>query len=80
MSNEERIEAETAASIRALGEMFSDPKVRGRCSHRCVLVQRAGELVFEQEAFDFRFEPAIAKAFGRRKPKRRMIRVGPLGT
>ena len=40
-----------------------------------VLVQRAsGELVFEQEEFDFYLEQAIAEAFGQRTP-RKPIRI-----
>jgi hypothetical protein len=73
---EQAVDAKAAAAIRALGEMFSNPKVRGACYHRYLLVQRAsGELVFEQEPFDFLFEQAISKAFGRPKPKRREIRI-----
>ena len=71
---EQAVDAEVAASIRALGELFSNPKMKAHCYHRYVLVERAGELVFEQEAFDFCFEQAVAKAFGRPKPRRRMIR------
>lgn len=76
--SKETIEAEADAATRALGEMFSDPKMRGHSYHRYVLVQRAsGELVFEQEAIDFQFEQAIAKAFGEPKPSRRRIRMPP---
>jgi len=36
--------------------------MEGRCYNRYVLVQQAsGELVFEQDAFDFHVEQAIAK-------------------
>jgi hypothetical protein len=76
MSGEEGIDVEANAAIRALGEMFSNPKMEGRCYHRYVLVQQAsGELVFEQDAFDFHVEQAIAKAFGQPKSRRRMIRI-----
>jgi len=50
--------------------------MEGRCYNRYVLVQQAsGELVFEQDAFDFHVEQAIAKAFGQPKSRRRMIRI-----
>jgi hypothetical protein len=79
MSNEETIVRKRAAAIPALGELFSNPKMRAHVYHRYILVRRAsGELVFEQESFDFYVEQAIAKAFGRRKPRRRMIRIVPL--
>ena len=76
MSNDESDAAKCAASIRALGELFSDPKSRAQVYHRFLLVERSsGQLVFEQEDFDFVFEQAVAKAFGRPKPRRRMIRI-----
>src|SRR5262249_29778959 len=76
MSNDESDAAKCAASIRALGELFSDPKSRAQVYHRYLLVERSsGQLVFEQEDFDFVFEQAVAKAFGRPKPRRRMIRI-----
>jgi hypothetical protein len=77
MSNEEATAAKCAGgSIRALGELFSDPKSRAQVYHRYLLVQRSsGQLVFEQEDFDFVFEQAVAKAFGQPKPRRRMIRI-----
>jgi hypothetical protein len=80
MSNEETIvRKEREAAIRALGELFSSPKMRTHIYHRYILVQRpSGELVFEQEEFDFYVEQAIAKAFGRWKPRRRIIRIAPL--
>jgi hypothetical protein len=79
MSNEETIARKRDAAIRALGELFSNPKMRAHVYHRYILVRRAsGELVFEQEPFDFYVEQAIAKAFGRRKPRRRMITIVPL--
>jgi len=75
MSNDESDAAKCAGSIRALGELFSDPKSRAQVYHRYLLVERSsGQLVFEQEDFDFVFEQAVAKAFGRPKPRRRMIR------
>jgi hypothetical protein len=78
MSNDETIASKREATIRALGELFSNPKMRAHVYHRYILVQRAsGELVFEQEAFDFYLEQAIAKAFGQRKPRRRTIRIAP---
>jgi hypothetical protein len=53
--------------------LFSKPKMRPHVYHRYVLVRRAsGELVFEQEEFDFRVEQAIAKAFGQGKRWRRI--------
>jgi hypothetical protein len=79
MSNEETIARKGDAAIRALGELFSNPKVRTHVYHRYILVRRAsGELIFEQEPFDFYVEQAIAKAFRRPKPRRRMIRIVPL--
>ncbi len=76
MSSEEPIDAKACSAIQALGELFSDPKMRGHSYHRYVLVQRpSGELVFEQEPFDFMFEQAVSKAFGKPKPKRREIRI-----
>jgi hypothetical protein len=76
MDNKETIALECEAAIRALDELFSNSKVRASVYHRYILVQRAsGELVFEQEAFDFYVEQAIAKAFGQRRPRRRMIRI-----
>jgi hypothetical protein len=76
MGNEETIARKREAAIRALGELFSNPKVRAHVYHRYILVQRAsGELVFEQEAFDSCVEQAVAEAFGQRKPRRRMIKV-----
>lgn len=76
MGNEETIALEREAAIRALGELFSNPKLSAQAYHRYVLVRRAsGELVFEQEPFDFYVEQAIAKAFGRQRPRRRMIRI-----
>jgi hypothetical protein len=68
MSNEETIARKHECPIRALDELFSNPKMRAHVYHRYILVRRAsGELVFEQESFDFYVEQAIAKAFGRRK-------------
>jgi hypothetical protein len=79
MSAEETIAGKREDAIRALGELFSSPEVRAHVYHRYILVRRAsGELVFEQEPFDFYVEQAIAKAFGRRKPRRWMIRIAPL--
>jgi hypothetical protein len=76
MSTEETIARKREDAIRALGELFSNPKVRAHVYHRYILVQRAsGELVFEQEAFDSCVEQAISEAFGQRKPRRRMIKV-----
>jgi hypothetical protein len=78
MSNDETTATKRGAAIRALEELFSNPKVRAPVYHRYVLVQQSsGELVFEQEASDFYLEQAIAKAFGQRKPRRRMIRIAP---
>jgi hypothetical protein len=66
--------AERDDAIQALGELFSKPTGKGSSYHRYVLVQLAsGELVFEQEEFDFYFEQAIANAFGQPKPRRRII-------
>ena len=60
-------------AIRALDELFSNQNGKASIYHRYVLVQRAsGELVFEQEEFDFYFEQAIAEVFGQRKPRRRI--------
>jgi hypothetical protein len=76
MSNEETIARKRGAAIRALGELFSSPKMRTHIYHRYILVQRpSGELVFEQEEFDFHYEQAVAKAFGQRKRRRRIIRI-----
>jgi hypothetical protein len=76
MSNEETIARKGDAAIRALGELFSDPKGRAHVYHRYVLVRcSSGELIFEQEPFDFYVEQAVAKAFGRRKLRRRVIRI-----
>jgi hypothetical protein len=76
MSTEETIARNCEDAIRALGELFSNPKVTAQIYHRYVLVRRAsGELVFEQAPFDFCVEQAIAKAFGRRKLRRRVIRI-----
>jgi hypothetical protein len=74
MSNDETTEAKRDAAIRELVELFSNPKLKAHVYHRYMLVQQpSGELVFEQEAFDFYFEQAVAKAFGRRKPRRRIL-------
>jgi hypothetical protein len=76
MGNEETIARKREAAIRALDESFSRSKVSARVYHRYILVRRAsGELVFEQEPVDFYVEQAVAKAFGRRKPRRRMIKI-----
>jgi hypothetical protein len=76
MSNDETTATKCAAATRALEELFSDPKLSAGAYHRYILVQRAsGELVFEQDAFDFSVEQAIADAFGQRKPRRRTIRI-----
>ena len=76
MSNDETTAAKSAEAIRALRELISDLKLRAHVYHRYILVKRAsGELVFEQEEFDFHLEQAMAEAFGRRKPKRRIIRM-----
>jgi hypothetical protein len=76
MNNEEAIALECEAAIRALGELFSNSELKAHIYHRYILVQRtSGELVFEQDAVDFYVEQAIAKAFGRRRPIRRMIRI-----
>jgi hypothetical protein len=76
MANEETIARKCEVAIQALGELFSNPKLRAHVYHRYILVRRgSGELVFEQEAFDFRVEQAIAKAFGRRRLRRRVIRI-----
>jgi hypothetical protein len=79
MSAEETIAGKREDAIRALAELFSNPKVRAHVYHRYILVRLAsGELAFEQEPFDFYVERAVAKAFGRRKMRRRMIRIAPL--
>ena len=79
MDNEETIARKREAAIRALGELFSNPKVRTHVYHRYILVRRAsGELIFEQAPVDFQVEQALAKAFGRRRPRRRIIRIAPL--
>jgi hypothetical protein len=76
MGNEETIARKREAAIRALDELFSNSKVSAGVYHRYILVRRAsGELVFEQEAFDFYVQQAIAKAFRQRKPRRRMIKI-----
>ena len=76
MNNEEAIAVGREVAIRALGELFSNPKLRAHVYHRYILVRcPSGELVFEQEAFDFYVEQAIAEAFGRRRPRRRMMRI-----
>jgi hypothetical protein len=76
MSNDETTAPKCAAATRALEELFSNPKLSAGVYHRYILVQRAsGELVFEQDAFDFSVEQAIAEAFGQRKLRRRMIRI-----
>ena len=76
MSNEETTARKHECPIRALGKLFSNPKMRAHVYHRYILVRRAsGELIFEQEQFDFYVEQAIAKAFGGRKPRRRMIKI-----
>jgi hypothetical protein len=78
MSNEEAIARKGDASIRALGELFSNPKMRAHVYRRYILVRFAsGELIFEQAPFDFYVEQAIARAFGRPKLRRRMIRIPP---
>jgi hypothetical protein len=44
--------------------------------HRYVLVQRAsGELAFVQDELDAMLEQAIAAAFGKPRPKRRVIKI-----
>jgi hypothetical protein len=49
MSNEETIARKGDAAIRALGELFLNPKVRAHVYYRYILVRRAsGELIFEQ--------------------------------
>ncbi len=76
MDNEETIARKREAAIRALGELFSNPKLRAHACRRYILIQRAsGELVFQQEAFDSWVEQAMAEAFRERKPRRRMIKV-----
>src|SRR5260370_34765888 len=76
ISNDETVATKCEGAIRALGELFSDPKMRAHLYHRYILVQQpSGQLAFEQEEFDFYFEQAVAKAFGRWKPRRRMIRI-----
>jgi hypothetical protein len=48
MSNDETTTAKRAEAIRALAELFSDPKLRANVYHRYILVQQpSGELVFE---------------------------------
>jgi len=48
MDNEETIARKREAAIRALGELFSNPKLRAHVYHRYILVRHAsGELVFE---------------------------------
>ena len=79
MSNEETIARKRDAAIRALGELFSNPKMRAHVYHRYILVRHpSGELIFEQEPFDLYVEQAIAEAFGAPKRRRRMIRLAPL--
>lgn len=79
MSSEGTIARKSEGAIRALGELFSNRKVRAHVYHRYILVRRAsGELVFEQAPLDFSVEQAIAKMFGRRKSRRRIIRLAPL--
>jgi hypothetical protein len=76
MNNEEAIALGREAAIRALGELFSNPKLKAHAYHRYILVRSpSGELVFEQEAFDFYVEQAISKTFGRRRRRKRMIRI-----
>jgi hypothetical protein len=70
------MDAETDVATRALVELFSDPKLRGRDYHRYVLVrQESGELVFKQEALDLALHQAIAEAFGEPKPRRRSCKI-----
>jgi hypothetical protein len=72
------INAEADAAFRALAEMFSDPKMRGRHYRRYVLVQRdTGELVLERDPICLVVEEAIAEAFGRPKPRPRVISLAP---
>ena len=79
MSEEETIAHKRDAAIRSLAELFSNPKMRAHVYHRYILVRRtSGELIFEQEPLDFYVEQAIAKAFGHRKRRKRMIRIVPL--
>ena len=73
-SNDERARKCNGA-IEALEELFPNSSGKASIYHRYVLVQRAsGELVFEQEEFDFYLEQAIAEAFGQRTP-RKPIRI-----
>ena len=59
-SNDERARKCNGA-IEALEELFPNSSGKASIYHRYVLVQRAsGELVFEQEEFDFYLEQAIA--------------------
>ena len=71
-SNDERARKCNGA-IEALEELFPNSSGKASIYHRYVLVQRAsGELVFEQEEFDFYLEQAIAEAFGQRMPPKRI--------
>jgi hypothetical protein len=73
-SNDERARKCNGA-IEALEELFPNSSGKASIYHRYVLVQRAsGELVFEQEEFDFYLEQAIAEAFGQRT-RRKRIRI-----
>jgi hypothetical protein len=70
------INAEADAGDRALMEMFADGKMRGPSYRRFVLVRReTGELEFEQDELDAIFDEVLAEAFGRPKPKPRVIKI-----
>jgi hypothetical protein len=76
MGNDESTAAKRDAAIRALDELFSNPNGSAHVYHSYVLVQQpSGQLAFEQEAFEFYFEQAVAKALGQRRPRRRIITI-----
>jgi hypothetical protein len=50
MSSNKTTEAKRDAAIRALVELFSNPKLKAHVYHRYILVQHpSGQLVFEQD-------------------------------
>jgi hypothetical protein len=73
----ETVASEADVAMRALVELFSRKKPGPRY-RRYVLVQRdSGELLFEQEAINAILDGVLAEVFGRRKPKPRVIKIGP---
>jgi hypothetical protein len=57
-----------------LAQIMDTPPAE-RSQRTYALVERDGELIFEEDEFDFWFDQAVAEALGDPPPKRRVIKL-----